>query len=71
MQGQKRERVIREKKKEEKICTKPDCVARRETFAEMNNENEYLRVKVRELCCVESPSKVIDFLISSIVVNCS
>ena len=45
--GQKRERVIREKKKEEKICSKPECVARREIFQEMTHENEYLRVQFR------------------------
>lgn len=47
--GEKKERVKREKKKEEKICMRPDCVARREAFAEMNNENEFLRVKVSRL----------------------
>jgi hypothetical protein len=47
VQGEKKERVIREKKKEDKICLRPDCVARSEAFTEMTNENEYLRVKVQ------------------------
>ncbi len=45
--GLKKERVIRKFEKEEKICSKPECVARRETFQEMNSENEYLRVQLK------------------------
>lgn len=46
--GQKKERVIRKFEKEEKICSRPECVARRETFQEMNSENEHLRVMLRK-----------------------
>lgn len=39
----------KEKKVEEKICTRPDCSARKEKCSELQDENKHLRTKLKAL----------------------
>lgn len=59
--GVKVERTIRpEVKKEEKICIRPECVARRDIFQEIHSENDQIRsqLKVTEARVAASKNKV-------------
>lgn len=49
--GIKKEKTIRkvEKKIEDKICSRPDCSARKEKLNELKNENNNLRTKLKQL----------------------
>mmetsp|Transcript_2351 Transcript_2351/g.3703 ORF Transcript_2351/g.3703 Transcript_2351/m.3703 type:complete len:227 (+) Transcript_2351:85-765(+) len=49
--GVKKEKKVRkvEKKVEEKTCSRPDCMARKEKMNELQDENKHLRVKLKSL----------------------
>lgn len=49
--GVRKEKKVRkvEKKAEEKTCSRPDCTARKEKLAELQDENKSLRLKLKSL----------------------